>query len=63
MIENLEKSLADKDLVQASILLDKFYKGWDGLNEEDQAQIKDLEPIYLTLVQADIQAHKSGRVS
>lgn len=63
MISELETSLANKDLVQASLLLSKFYEDWNNLEDGDQAQIKDLEPVYLTLVQADISAHKAGRVS
>lgn len=61
MIQQLERSLADRDLVQASVILDKLYKTWSTLAEEEQARINDLEAMYLTLVKADIQAQKEAQ--
>lgn len=61
MIKQLEKSLAERDLVQASVILDKLYKTWSALEDEEQARINDLEAMYLTMVKADIQAQKDAQ--
>ena len=61
MIKQLEKSLAERDLVQASVILDKLYKTWSTLEDEEQARINDLEAMYLTMVKADIQAQKDAQ--
>lgn len=61
MIDELEKSLAGHDLVQASVILDKIYKEWDDLEDQAHVRINDLESIYLTMVKAGIEAHKIGR--
>jgi len=49
-IQKLKTFIAKSDTINASASLNKFYDNWDALDPQSQQEIKNLEAIYLTVI-------------
>ena len=55
-IEDLKQSIGSNNIEQASVILTELYGKWDDLDSRTQAEIKEIEPVYLTMVNACYEA-------
>jgi hypothetical protein len=49
-IAQIEKSLAEGDVVKASSLMTAVYDRWEGLDTQSRQAIKAIEPVYISIL-------------